>query len=896
MDAAAMKRLAKQVARCYVFLACLAGGALFAGQTGKITGKVVDASTGEPLPGANVVLRGTQMGAAADIDGDYIILNVRPGTYALVASMIGYRPMTVTGVRVSVDRTTRVDFRLEQQAIDLGHEIVVEAHQPLVQRDLTATAASVSAEEISALPVENVQEILQLQAGVVTDSRGELHIRGGRASEINYLIDGVSVTDPFTGKMAVAVDQSSIQELKVISGTFNAEYGQVMSGIVEVVTKDPEDRFHFGGTFYVGDYASKHKDLFYNIEQITPTDIYNTRLYLTGPVPGVSKVLSYYLSFRRYYNEGWLYGQRRFNPSDSSSFDPKAVYIEQTGDGRPVPMNYRRETYANIKLFARLTPGLRLRYSLLGHAYRYRNYNHLYKYNPDGDVTNRERGYTHMLELNHVLSPRTFYTLKLGWYTYRFKSYLYEDPHDPRYVNPVLLRNRQDAFSFLTGGTNMNHYYRTTTVTSARFDITSQVTKLHQVKAGIEFKKDHIWVNSFEAYYKGLPGGGIFDPTAYFARGSHSHDPVEAAAYVQDKIELRSMTLNLGIRYDYFHSRGKIPVDLRDPSNIYRPREKPYRKAEAKHQLSPRVGIAFPITENGVIHVSYGHFFQIPPYKYLYMNPRFAVAPGGLHTLMGNANLNPQSTVIYEVGLQQSFMDILGIDVTGYYKDARNLLGTRIYETYALGDRYARYENRDYGNIRGITVSVNKRPTSTDHLTLSLDYTFQIAEGNASDPNHEFYNKQSTPPKKSNIQVVPLDWDQRHTINLSVSYDVPRTFSIGLIGQFQSGLPYTPAIQSLETTFENSGRKPFNYTLDLRAARYFRVGRGMLQLFLKVYNLLDRKNEINVYPDTGRAGYSLVSHYVIERRNDVNTLEEWLKRPDYYGEPRKIMVGIQLDF
>ncbi|MDZ7374374.1 MAG: TonB-dependent receptor [candidate division KSB1 bacterium] len=869
---------------------------LEAGQTGKIAGKVVDAGTGEPLPGANVVLQGTQMGAAADIQGDYIILNVPPGTYNLTASMIGYRQVTVTGVRVSVDRTVRIDFRLEQQAIDLGKEIVVEARQPLVQRDLTATAASVSAEEIASLPVESFQEILQLQAGVVSDSRGELHIRGGRASEINYLIDGISVTDPFSGKMAVGVDHSSVQELKVISGTFNAEYGQVMSGIVEVVTKDPKDEFHTGATLYFGDYLSKHKDLFYNIDRVRPQDVYNGQFYATGPVPRTRGSVGYYVSLRRYYNDGWLYGQRRFHPSDSSSFDPKAVRIVQTGDNRPVAMNFRDELYGSLKLFLRLKPNLRVRYTGLGHWYRYRFYNHLYKYNPDGDVTNHEHGITHILDLNHVLSPRTFYTLKIARYDFDFKSYLYKDPHDPRYVNPEILRNRQDAFSFLTGGTNMNHFYRTTTALNLRFDITSQVTKIHQIKGGLEARRDRIWVNSFEAYYKGLPGGGIFDPTAYFTRGRYTQRPATAAAYIQDKIELQSMTVNVGLRYDYFDPRWKVPTDLRDPTNIYRPRSDAYRSARAKHQWSPRVGLAFPITESGVIHASYGHFFQIPPYEYLYTNPRFAVAPGGLSTLMGNADLNPQSTVIYEVGLQQGFLGWLGIDVTGYYKDARNLLGTRIYETYALGDRYARYENRDYGNIRGVTLSINKQPTAADHLTLSLDYTFQIAEGNASDPNQEFYNQQSTPPKKSNIQVVPLNWDQRHTVNLAVSFDLPHVFSAGLVGQFQSGLPYTPAIQSLETTFENSGRKPFNYTVDLRLARYFALGKATAGLFLKVYNLFDRKNELEVYADTGRAGYSLVSHYVVERREDVNTLAEWLKRPDFYSEPRKVLVGLELEF
>jgi outer membrane receptor for Fe3+-dicitrate len=570
--------------------------------------------------------------------------------------------------------------------------------------------------------------------------------------------------------------------------------------------------------------------------------------------------------------------------------------MEQTGDNKPVSMNFRTQYYTNAKVVFKFSPFIKLTYTFLGDQLQYQNYNHLFKYNPDGNVTNYQYGFTNVLNWNHMISSTTFYTVKLSRNYFNFKSYLYKDPHDPGYVNPELLLNRQDAFSFLTGGTNMTHFYRTTTVDAVKFDLTSQITKVHQFKAGVVYKYNTLYLSSFPAYYKGEEGGGVFSSEAFFNTGQYTYHPVEAATYIQDKIELNNMIVNVGIRYDYFNSNGSIPEDLRDPGNEISLRPDGYRKARPKHQISPRIGIAFPVQTNGVIHTSYGHFFQIPPYEYLYLNPRFAVAPGGLYSLMGNADLNPQSTVIYEIGFQQELLGNFGIDVTGFYKDVRNLLGTNIYKTYILGDQYARYENRDYGNIRGITISVNKRPSSTDYLTVSFDYTFQVAEGNASDPNHVFYNNQSTPPKKSNIQVVPLDWDQRHTVNLSVSFNNPHFLGIGLIGQFQSGLPYSPAVQSQETTFENSGRKPFNYNVDLRISRTLKLGRMKYNLFIKVYNLFDRKNEIIVYEDTGRAGYSLVRHYIGERRDDVNSLDDWLKRPDFYSEPRKILIGCDVNF
>jgi outer membrane receptor for Fe3+-dicitrate len=625
-----------------------------------------------------------------------------------------------------------------------------------------------------------------------------------------------------------------------------------------------------------------------------PTDIYNYQFYLTGPLPVLKKRMSYYLSFRRFYNDGWIYGQRRFNPKDSSDYSPKSVNIVQTGDNEPVPLNFTSEYYGNVKIVFKLSSTIILNFSLLGNQFERRFYDHLFKYNPDGDNTDHEYGFTNILNWNHALSAKTFYTLKFSYYYYDFESYVYEDPNDLRYANPLILRNREDAYSFLTGGTVMSHVYRSTSVGNAKFDITSQITKIHQIKVGVQYKYNRFEENNFEANYRGIPGGGVFSEIAFFNRGIHSHDAIEGSAYLQDKIELENMTVNLGLRYDYFNPKGDVPTDLRDPqANLP---ESGYQSAEIQHQWSPRVGLAFPISASGVIHTSYGHFFQIPPYEYIYRNPRFAVAPGGLSTLMGNANLKPQTTIIYELGFQQELFRMIGIDLTGYYKDARNLLGTTIYSTYVGGDRYARYENRDYGNIRGITLSINKRPSYTDHLTVGFDYTFQVAEGNASDPDQEYNNQQSFPPKQSNIQVVSLNWDQRDTVNLSANYNNPAIISIGCIFQFQSGLPYTPAIQSLETTFENSGRKPYNYTVDLRISRRLLLWNESFNLFVKVYNLFDRKNEIDVYTDTGRSGYSLVSQYLGERQGHVNTLDEWLARPDYYSEPRKILMGMDLEF
>lgn len=879
--------------RYFIIFFLLFHYSVWAGQTGKIAGKVTDASSGEFLIGANIFLEGLPLGAASDDDGDYVILNIAPGTYTLAVLLIGYQEIKIRNVQVSIDRTTRIDFNINPTLLE-SEAIIVEATQPLIQRDLTASASTVSAKEISTIPVESLNDVLQLQAGIVVDKNGGIHLRGGRSNEIAYMVDGVSVSDPFNGSIAVNINQEAIQELKVISGTFNAEYGKVMSGVVEVITKDPEDEFHFGLTSYLGDYVSTHDKLFQNIDNQNPLDIYNMQLFMTGTLLLFNKKIGYYASLRRYYSSGHLYGTRRFNTADSSIFNPNSFHFEETGDGKSVPMNYTDQYFGNLKLTYQFSPVLKMYYNLLANTTRQRFYNHLYKYNPGGDSQNHEFGFTHMLGFNHTLSSNTFYTFKLSHYAFDLKSYLYEDLNDPGYQNPQLLVNREDAYSFYTGGTNLNHYYRTSTISLAKFDITSQVNKMNQVKLGLEYKTNLIEEESDQALYNGREST-IFSSASFLSAGKYAHTPFEISAYLQDKIELEKLTVNAGIRYDFFDSQGKVPRDLRDPGNTLRPADNAYRKAEPKHQFSPRIGLAFPLSASGVLHASYGHFFQIPDYRFLYQNSRFAVAPGGLNTLMGNTDLKPQSTVIYELGLQQEFAGLYGMHITGFYKDTRNLLGTNIYETYVLGDRYARYENRDYGNIKGITFSLKKFSAKDDFISFSLDYTFQIAEGNASDPNHVFNNNQGNPPKQSNIQVVPLDWDQTHTINTSVSYDNPDIISIGLIGQYQSGLPYTPAIQSIETSFENSGRMPVNFNVDMRFSKDVQAFGVPLTVFLKIYNVFDLKNELAVYNDTGRAGYSLIQRFLGSRQTTVNTLNDWIRRPDYYSEPRKVFLGITIN-
>jgi len=983
-----------------IFALMLIISTVYSGTTGKITGKVVDSETGLPLPGVNVVIEGTTLGAASDLNGEYFIINIPPGIYVLKATMMGYNPMRVQNVRVMIDLTTTVNFKLTQTVLDMGKEVTVIAERPLIRKDITSSRATVGTEEISEMPVENFFQVLELQAGVVKGSGGEFHIRGGRSGEVAYLVDGISVNDVYSAGMVVNVENSAIQELEVVSGTFNAEYGQAMSGVVNIVTKEGGSKFSGSISTYLGDYVSTRKSIYmptaYDVEVIKdkkgnpieadtvrgPYDASRTYLddldmlnfknldfSLSGPIPifHSNDKLTFFTSGRYYKNEGWLYGRRIYSPSDSNAFESSNFVNFPTGDRAYVSMNPYRSFSSQYKLAYKIMPGMKLVFGGLYNDIDYKNYDHKFKYTPEGIYKRFRDGYSNYVTLTHSLSPFTFYSMKVSNLYNYYRHYVYEDPYDSRYVSPRRF-NTSSGYRFYAGGVQMGHFYRKTKTNIFKFELVSQLNKIHQIKVGTEYRWNKIFRDNFSVLLDESTGWKPDVPLVNTtAHDKYTNYPREFSAFVQDKIEIKDMIVNIGVRFEYFDSDGRVLSDYADPNiwlpNKYRivnaitaldtfqvkvpirldpqtgeisyidpqtgdpigstvrnavfsdilnqpvrisgtatlidtltgqPIEQGtmgwYDKPSPKYQISPRIGIAYPISERGVIHFSYGHFLQIPPYTYLYVNPEFEVE-GGITTITGNANLEPQRTVSYEIGLQQQLSDNIAINVTGFYKDIRNLLGTEIRETYNR-EVYAVYINRDYGNVRGITLAFKKR--HSNYISATFDYTYSIAEGNASDPAAAFYDAQSgREPEK---QMVPLDWDQRHTINTSVTISDPGKWGVSIIGQLGSGLPYTPAFQGVRSAIENSDRKPMQLNLDIRMHYDFQLSRTKcISLFTNIYNLFDIKNEELVYSDTGRATYSLIPTYTGEVLGP-NTLDEYLTRLHWYSAPRQIRLGVKFEF
>lgn len=895
-----------------------------AGVTGKIAGTVTDKSSGEPLPYVNVYIENQSLGASTDEEGYYSILNVPPGNYTVTASAVGYVTVSVRNVQVSIDLTTQVSFDLPQTVLESSETVVVEAERPIITRDLTATTAVVSSEDIASLPVTEFQEVLELQAGMIGG-----HVRGGRSGEVVYAIDGVPITDTYDGSTVIDVNTSAIQELQFVSGAFNAEYGKALSGYVNIATKEAGNRLEAGITSYAGDYLSNHTGIFRGIDRFDLTAIHNLEGYVSTPL--FSDKLSFYGNARYIYFGGWMHGKRVFRPWDITINNGPNEPIETrydfqaSGDGRYVPMNWNRKISLHGKLSYKPFSPLKLNYNFMLENLDYQDYDHGFSYNPDGDYKRFRDGLTHILGITHVLNEATFYQFNVLYFNKEYKHYVYEDPHDSRYTHYDLLNQHpRDVPSFLTGGTKNQHFNRKTNTFTAKLDMTSQISKRHQLKGGIDFSAHKLYYNNFyllqeEGLLSPAESGNPFvtmripdpdNPSENLSIDRYTRRPREISAYIQDKIEFDQLIINAGLRYDVFMPDGKILADPGDP-DIYRPRRPEniansleerktywYKDASTKSQFSPRLGVSFPFSASGVFHFSYGHFFQIPNFELLYQNPEYKFATGtGNLGIAGNPDLDPEQTINGEVGFSYGFNNTISLDITGYFRDIRNLAGTRADEINMFGGSgsYSQYVNSDFGFVRGVIFTVDKR--FSDNWSAKVDYTYQTAKGNASDPAAT--RNQRVGGEEPEVQLVRLDFDQTHTFNATFNYVTADRWGLSLIGRYGSGMPYTPA-QSIDVSklLTNTEIKPAFYNVDLKANKTFDIKNYALTLFMRVYNLFDVKNEVNVYNDSGTADFTL-EEYLRRQQNLpalVNTMDEYYRIPYYYSEPRRIEVGLTVQF
>ncbi len=880
--------------------------------TGKISGHIEDAETGEPLPGANVIIKGTQLGAAADANGDYFIINIPPGVYQLEVRMIGYKVVNLEDVRVYVNRTLTADFRMEETVID-GETVTIQADRISMKKDQTNSIRNISSEDIEILPVESVGQVVAMQPGVSGS-----HFRGGRSNEVVYMIDGMKVTESFNHtSRTVDVNPDAVEDIEVITGTFNAEYGDAMSGVVNIVTKDGGSELDGSFSGNIGNYMTGNKDVFIGLSDSEFDRIQDYKFNLSGPL--FTDKLTFLVDGRYVDNQGHLNGIHRFNVDDYSDYtaaDSTLWHTEHTGDNSYVPMNWNKSEVFFGKLTYRPVSALKLALSTTINDRHGKGYSHGNKYNPFGVPTWSNESMMVTGYINHMLSSSAFYEIKMSFSDYQVGNYLYEDPLDSRYVHDGYSRSN----GFSTGGQSKGHTKRSEETLNLKVDFSWQLSKSHLLKTGIDASQIELGQNyrsiqnayreqglDYELVQNPLTGEMEFlyyQPRTYPDSTSYSdiytHTPFKFAYYIQDKMEFESMVVNLGVRFDYFTPDATYPTNYRNPANqlyqVEASRRSQQVEADPQYQISPRLGLSYQLGSSALLRFSYGHFLQLPPLTYFYRNNAHLVLPPDFNSRMGNPNLKAQKTIQYEVGLWQQLSDYMNLEVAVWYRDIYELVSATTFTTYDQ-IRYGLYSNLEYGNARGFEVKYDFR---MQNISAGINYTLGYTRGVADNPEMSF-NRAGNSMDPVN-KMIPMSWDTRHVFNTYVGYNAPK-YGATMMFFYNSGDAYTwsPIAQSplaRINLFPNNQHKPERFSVDLSG--YYKIAKiyGMdLQVTLLVYNLLDRLNEHGVNANTGRAYQAIITESdLISHRSDYHEYEEQIQNPAMFSAPRLVKLGLGITF
>ncbi len=886
---------------------------LFGGITGKIVGIVVDQNSRVPLVGVNIEILKAALGGASDLDGYFLVNNVSPGSYTIRATYLGFNPVEVQNVIVTVDQTTNIEIEMTEAVLDLEETITVVADRAMILKDITSKRAVVDGEMITdVLPVSTFNDVLAMQAGIVRDENGNIHIRGGRLGEVSYLVDGTYIKDPFDNTLGGNVDVEAIQEMEIISGTFNAEYGNALSGVINIVTKDGSPDYKFKLQY---ESPMLNESPYHQADWLLDTDL----------VKGLSaEEKEKYRDDVRREN-----GESAYNHIGllDSKFAPEKTNVNVLGRfngaiSGPIPLiqdaffflsgtflnedsylpfgfNMRRVFSGKFSFKPLSSIQLQLNYNwserwyqLYDHQYKYWNYMEEIgegSYPIWNDTKNNLS-----LKLIHTLSNTTFYSLSLSQ-VYNYSSREIEER--TVITNPTtgeLISSDYITRGYYQGAEGNfrigddRYWYRTESTTySVDLDFTSQINRFNQVKMGLDYQKHDIFRHRI-----GMPPRG--------RKEFFNKEPFEFAVYIQDKIELDYLVVNAGLRFDYFDAQalyypdpGNILTTITDPSGQSVLTTVPQEETPAKFKISPRLGLAHPITETTVFYFAYGHFFQSPRYYDLYRNSDLQDILAN-DALVGNPGLDPEETVSFEAGFKQQIGDDYSVEVTAYYKDIENLISSFYYFS---GRDYTIFINADYGRVKGVDISLNKRYSK--YFGGFLNYTFMTAEGNESDPTEGYSQYREEDAHLKPNRNFYLDFDRRHSFNLNLGFNFPEEFGPEIFGLFplqninmnflytaSSGLPYTPSSRDPDATVlpeKNSARKGWTYELDMRISKLFYFWKTKLDIYLRIDNVFDTINVLRVWTRTGDPwDQGPTSNYSKDRQAN----------PENVDNPRIIRAGV----
>jgi outer membrane receptor protein involved in Fe transport len=898
--------------------------------TGKIAGTVKDKATGEALLGANVAVKGTSLGASTDVDGRFFILRVPPGTHDLTVTSIGYQGITLKGVKVQVDLTAEVQVKLEQTAIEV-EGVTVMAEQKMVQKDVTSTRRTVSQETIRMTPgLDATTDIFKLQAGTVLtaapptlrladgtqlqvrdESLQDVHIRGGRGGEILYMVDGMPVTHPiYGGRSVMDLNLVDVESVELLTGAFNAEYGQAQSGVVNIITKS-------GGEHYSGgvEYKTDRTGVF--------GESYNTdyaSFYIGGPEPitqsllpalGISPIhgLTFFLSGNTTLTD--------------TPYDNNRTRRDLNLFGFKVTERQDNSVNLNAKVNWDISGSHKLALSYHGSRKQWSSYDYLWTYSPDNTADYKRNNYTLTAQFNHVLSKSTYYTLMAGYLDVVYQGSLggmtpadfwFKDStgrYISRYNSPT--KNPSTGFYDVSGVQSIWRDDHTKTFTF-KGDLTSQVHPSHMIKTGLEVQANSISYidiqdggTKLSLYGQGIDSIAPPGPFVMFGQNRWVFDvkPIIASAYIQDKFELEYLVINAGLRIDYFNLGSSV---MEDGWQFAWERATGLKAdwGRAMFKISPRFGVSFPISENTVVFFSYGHFNQLPELQYFYRDPF-----SSLYT--GNPGLDYEQTILYEFGFTHQLTDYWAIDIKSYGKDISKQIGsTRVYS--AQGTPIDLYDNKGYGRSRGLEFEIVKNPS--DFIAGRATYTIQWANGYSSSAFDDYVRSTNNFPYP--IRERALEWDMRHQVIVQATlgvgkkqypnvfgFELPDDWNLTLLYRLATGTPYTPGAATLnpveEQKQENTAYGPYTSSTDLKFEKGFTLAGLRFALTVDVFNLFDQRNVQTVRSDLGFNRWTGEPYKFGDIEKPQNNLYDYytmlsLRDPRVYSTGRTTKLGLRIDF
>lgn len=881
--------------------------------TGSISGTVVDENN-QPVLGAIVKVVDKGLGAETDASGEFLILNVEVGTYAVDITYAAYTPSRINNVKVSVDQRTKLGV-IQMKTIQTD---VVEVTAERKGIDVEQSGRTVTTEQIENSGIRGITNIVSKTAGVVQDERGgAINIRGGRNSENSIIVDGVATTNPVDGSSSASVPNSLLQEISVLTGGFGAEYGNALSGVINVTTKS-------GTEVYSGSIEAQ-SDVLAGKWIKTKSQAYNLyNISFGGPLipsKGLSRIINFYGSVERQYlgvsNPSWI-AEQLF--ADQDGVIPNFTKSQWSYSGRlsinltdlkkPVPINLRfgasltntdqqrvlmsfskensfRNPLEKIEdrlYYGRISHNVSSKffYELQGNYYSSKNtladpffQDEWFKYGDTNFVPGlggNGPGQGQNLQPD-PLTGNVFRTPYSVYNNYDKKEISYIGAKlDATYA---LNTKKSGDHEFKFGGEYRYHTLRKinfapVAVANNPLDTVTGIPQL--VPQNLWFGRD-VLLNSYGYDVRDQYGNQIVS-----AEDIEAKHPVVAAAYLRDKMDFGDFTVNAGVRMDYLDVGTDV---LKDPKDLLGADGElltadDYKKSEANITFSPRLGFSFPVTDKTVFTAQYGKFIQIPPLDYLYIN-KLAFKyffTNSVQNVAENSALKPEKLTSYEVGIKHQVGDYVNLGIQAYYKETTDQIGAfKIVgapTNPGVPSGYALYFNSDFSVSRGIDFYLSMR--RMNRLAVDIAYTLLYASGIGSDPNSKF-SLANNPSGELPTVIFPLDYDQRHTGSLNLDYrfggesDVPKGFAgkilqnlgLNVLFSFNSGRPYTVRELPLAPfgddgtalSTKNGVYRGWNIKLDARLDKTVQIWQTNWNFYVYCTNLLNTEIVNNVFGSTG---------------------------------------------